>query len=329
MLVDAAAGTKQPAFDHARMAEALKALPDSENEIDPANLPFFGIELVDGAVRVAVGEHRIEVSLDSYVAKVLGPVHQGETPSPDGRWAVGLKDHNLYLRDVDTDEIQQLTTDGVEAYSYAVSTDAASARVMQENLGFVMPPQVVWSPDSTRFITHRLDQRDLELMHLVRSSPPDGGRPKPMSYRYSVVGDKIAMADYFVFDAANGEATQVKCEPVVMPFVPHIGYGFVWWDDASTKIFWLAPDRGEKSVLLREIDPDNGDVTQLHEETSATQVLFGAQHYERNLRVLDSGEILLWSDRTGWGHFYLHAPDGTVTALTSGEWLARKIESVD
>ena len=328
LLVDAEAGTKAPAFDHERMADALAGTV--EGDVSPYQLPFFGIELVDGAVRVVVGDKRLEVSLDTYVAKELGPVHQGETPSPDGRWAVGIKDHNLYLREVETDQVRTLTTDGVEAYAYAGTTDAAAARVMQENLGFVMPPSVVWSPDSTRFITHRLDQRDLELMHLVRSSPFDGGRPKPMTYRYSVVGDdKLATADYFVFDAASGQATQVKHESVVMPFVPNISYGFVWWDDASSKVFWLAPDRGEKSVPLRQIDPDTGDVTLLHEETSPTQVLFGAQHYERNVRVLDSGDVLLWSDRSGWGHFYLHATDGTVTALTSGEWLARKIVSVD
>lgn len=57
---------------------------------------------------------------------------------------------------------------------------------MQENLGFTTPPLVVWSPDSTRFVTYRLDQRELALMHLVRSSPLDGGRPKP--YRYAIVG---------------------------------------------------------------------------------------------------------------------------------------------
>jgi dipeptidyl aminopeptidase/acylaminoacyl peptidase len=326
--VDAEAGTRAPAFDHERMAAALGTV--LETEVSPYELPFFGIEPVDGALRVVVGEKRLEVSLDGYVVTELGPVHQGETPSPDGLWAVGIKDHNLYLRDVETDEVRELTTDGVEAYSYAVSTDAASARVMQENLGFRMPPQVVWSPDSTRFITHRLDQRDLELMHLVRSSPLDGGRPKPMTYRYAVVGeDKLATADYFVFEAATGLSTQVKCEPVLMPFVPNIGYGFVWWDDASSKVFWLAPDRGDKNVPLRQIDPTNGDVTLLHEESSATQVLFGAQHYERNLRVLENGDVLLWSDRSGWGHFYLHATDGSVTALTSGEWLARKIVSVD
>ena len=328
LYVDAAAGTKAPAFDHERMATAMSAF--TEGDVSPYALPFMGIELVEGAVRVVVGETRLEVSVESYAVTELGPVHQGEAPSPDGRWAVGIKDHNLYLREIATDEVRALTTDGVEGYDYGVMTDAAAARVMQENLGFRIPPFVVWSPDSTRFVTHRLDQRDLELMHLVRSSPPDGGRPRPMTYRYSVVGEeKLALGELFVFEAATGQATQVKHEPAVMPFVPQTVIGYVWWDDASAKVYWLAPDRGEKSVDLRVIEPDNGDVTTLLTRSSATQVIFGAEYHQRNVRVLATGEVLLWSDESGWGHLSVHAPDGTATPLTSGEWLVRKVVSVD
>jgi dipeptidyl aminopeptidase/acylaminoacyl peptidase len=328
VFVDAEAGTKRPAFDHARMATALAGVVEAD--VSPYELPFLAIELVGEAVRAVVGDKRVEVSLETYEATVLGPVHQGETASPDGRWSVGIKDHNLYLREVATDEIRTLTTDGVEAYDYAVMTDAAAARVMQENLGFTMPPMVVWSPDSTRFITHRLDQRDLELMHLVRSAPPGGGRPQPMTYRYAVVGeDKLATAELFVFEAATGQATQVKHEPAIMPFVPQTVIGYVWWDDAASKVYWLAPDRGEKNVDLRVIDPDNGDVTTLLTQSSDTQVRFGAEYHQRNVRVLDTGEVLLWSEDSGWGHLYLHAPDGTITPVTSGEWLVRAVVSVD
>jgi len=329
VLVDAEAGTKQPAFDHRRMAEAIRTVV-ADQEVDPQALPFFGIDLRDGAVRVTVGVQELEVALDTYAARVVGSARMGESLSPDGRWAVLRRDHDLYLRDTASDEERRLTTDGVEGYDYAGMTDAAAARVMAENLGITMPPFVVWSPDSTRFVTHRLDQRDCELMHLVRSSPMGGGRPEAMTYRYSVVGDeKIATGELFVFEAATGAVTQVKHEPAPMPFVPQTVIGYVWWDDASRQVYWLAPDRGEKNVDLRVIDPSNGDVTTLLTRSSATQVIFGAEYHQRNVRVLSTGEVLLWSDDSGWGHLYLHGPDGKVATLTSGEWLVRALVSVD
>src|SRR5688572_12855504 len=47
ILVDAVAGTKQPAFDHERMAEALSGVLDQA--VESTALPFQGIEFVDDA----------------------------------------------------------------------------------------------------------------------------------------------------------------------------------------------------------------------------------------------------------------------------------------
>ncbi|AOS61567.1 S9 family peptidase [Actinoalloteichus hymeniacidonis] len=328
VVVDAEARTKEPAFDHERMATALGRILDATYRA--TDLPFHGIELFDDAVEVVVGEQRIRVSTDDYEATILGPTHPSETRSPDGRWSVGVRDHNLYLRDTTTDEERQLTTDGAEGYAYAGMNDAVANRVMEENLGVTFPPHVVWSPDSSRFVTHRLDQREVELMHLVRSSPQDGGRPRLMSYHYPLVGDeKVATAEFFVFDAATGESTKSTCAPIDTPFVPTIAYGFMWWSEDSSTIHFAWGDRGDKTVRVHELDPDTGDVTVLVAESSETNVLIAPYHHERNIRVLASGEVLLWSERSGWGHLYLHRPDGSTVTVTSGDWLVRKIVSVD
>jgi dipeptidyl-peptidase-4 len=48
------------------------------------------------------------------------------------------------------------------------------------------------------------------------------------------------------------------------------------------------------------------------------------------VRVLDSGEILWWSQRDGWGHLYLYSADGQeVTQVTLGQWLVRNLLWVD
>ncbi|WP_419999959.1 DPP IV N-terminal domain-containing protein [Streptomyces boninensis] len=328
VLVDAESGTRRPAFDRVRLAEALNGVV--EKELDAADLPLYAIDFTDDAIRVDVEKQRIEVSLDTYTATVLGTAPDGEKRSPDGRWAVGLRAYNLYLRDLDSGEERQLTADGAEAHGYAAQADSCANKVMQENLGFTAPPLIVWSPDSSRFLTHRLDQRDCELMHLVRAAPPDGGRPRPMTYRYSMVGDEhLATAEFMVFDAATGDATQAKCEPVLMPYVSAIQLGHCWWNDAGTRAYWLAGDRGERTVRLYELDAGTGEVAVLVEETSGTTVQCGPHFMDRNVRVLDSGEVLWWSERSGWGHLYRYATDGTVTALTSGDWQVRKLVAVD
>ena len=330
VVVDAEAGTKEPAFDHRRLARALgDALGE---QVDPAALPFFSVDLLqDGVVRVVAGERRIEVTLDAYEATILGPAHPGETRSPDGRWAVGIRDHNLYLRDTATDAERQLTTDGVEAYDYATMTDSSAGLVMRENLGITMPPLVVWSPDSTRFVTHRLDQRAVGLMHLLRSAPPEGGfRPRPMTYRYAVVGDEeVATTEFLVFDAATGAVTPAKCPPILAPLVPAIAYDQLWWSADGATVYFLSSDRGDHTVRLHELDPGTGEVTLMVGETSTSHILYGPQQQDTNIRVTSAGDVLWWSQRSGHGHLYRYGRDGSVTTLTSGDWMVRHVVSID
>ena len=330
VLVDAEAGTRELAFDHARLAEGLKGV--LEGEVDAADLPITELQVVEGGLRLVARGQRVEVSLGSYTVTALGPAVPTETPSPDGRWGVSLRDGNLFLRDTSTDEVRQLTTDGAEAFVYGGLPDFATAQMVQTLGMSVFPPIVVWSSDSTRFVTYRLDQRNVELMHLVRSAPPGGGRPRLLSYRYAVVGDpdeKLATAEYFVFDAATGEGIQAKCEPALTPFVPPLLYGFLWWSDDAAKVYFTTSDRRDSWVRLNELDALTGEVTVLVEEKSDTGVLLGPLHTERNVRVLGSGEVLWWSQRTDWGHLYLYGTDGSVKTLTSGEWVVRSVVSVD
>ncbi len=330
VLVDAAARTKRPAFDHDRMAKALGVLKGEE--YDATALPFFAIEFTDdNMVRFAVGTDRVEVDLETYEAKILGSVRTDESGSPDGRWAVSVRDYNLVVRNTETDEERILTTDGEKDFAYGGMNDSCASAVLLAHIGMeTTPPLVVWSHDSTRFVAHRLDQREVELMHLVRSSPRGGGRPEVMSYRYPIVGDeKLPTAKLFVFAVATGSATAAQCELLLTPFVPTIAYGFLWWSDDDAKVFWLWGDRGDKTCRLHELNPATGEVTIRYEESAKTHVLYGPQQHDRNIRVLSTGEILWWSQRTDWGHLYLVAPDRTETVLTAGDWFVRKVAVVD
>jgi dipeptidyl-peptidase-4 len=67
VLVAPAAGTREPAFDHVRLAAALAAA--SGQQVDPEALPFTTIELAGNAVEFdAFGEHW-RCRLDSYACE--------------------------------------------------------------------------------------------------------------------------------------------------------------------------------------------------------------------------------------------------------------------
>lgn len=329
VLVDAAARTKAPAFDNARLAEALKGVVDGE--VDPADLGVSELEVIDGGLRLTVKGKRVEVALDSYTVTDLGAPMPFETVSPDRRWAVFTQDHDMYVRDLETEEVRRLTTDGADGYAYGGIPDFAVAQMAQK-LPFTLPPIVVWSPDSSRFVTHRLDQRHVGLMHLVRSSPPEGGRPQLFSYHYACATDPdegLPTVEHFLFDPATGDVVQADGGPQVAPFVPPALYARVWFHKDGSRYYILSNNRDDSVVRLDEIDASTGSVRTLVEESSETQALLAPEYAQHNVRTLDTGEVLWWAQRGEWGHFYLYGTDGTCTQLTSGDWLARKVVMVD
>jgi dipeptidyl-peptidase-4 len=92
VLVDPAAGSREPAFDHARLAAALAAT--AGQPVDPVALPFRAIELTGPAVEFdAFGAHW-RCRLTDYVcqrAEFTPPGNPLEVPSPDGRVAVSRR----------------------------------------------------------------------------------------------------------------------------------------------------------------------------------------------------------------------------------------------
>lgn len=72
-----------------------------------------------------------------------------EARSPDGKFYVTVKDHNLYLRADGAKDLRPLTTDGHLKETWL--------NTQESSMGF----NVFWSPDSSRIATLQLDARSL------------------------------------------------------------------------------------------------------------------------------------------------------------------------
>src|SRR5439155_9356265 len=82
IVVDAERGTREPAFDHARLAEALSKAAGAKYETE--RLPFGSISVSDDskAIRFTIGEHVWKCDLESYqcVKDETGTAERSSTP---------------------------------------------------------------------------------------------------------------------------------------------------------------------------------------------------------------------------------------------------------
>lgn len=335
--VDTKAGVRDVAFDHKRLADALAA--ESGQEVDAAALPFFAVELTTGAVEFdAFGAHW-RVSLDDYAcqrSEGAPPGNPLEVASPDRKFAVYRAGHDLRARSLDGSRDWALTSDGTEDVDYGASPDYLMYSTLLAKVGLPhLPPCVAWSPDGTRLLTHRTDNRGVRRTHLVDSAPAAGGEPKLLSQRYPHPGDDSStVAEFVVIDIESGTVVTAQADPVGMSVMSPIFRRWAWWAEDGSAVYYLGWGReGVHTLSLYRLDPESGEVRTVVGETGETRVEPAQRELQQPMvRLFSGGRELLWySQRDGWGHLYLYDTDsGELRGqVTSGPWAVQEILRVD
>lgn len=275
-----------------------------------------------------------EAVIDPSELKTKAPAGvPGDLVSPDGRRSVFLREHDLWLRSPDDDTLSRLTDDGQEHYAYGRLAGSSTMAVTLDRLEARMPPVALWSPDSSKVLTHRLDERNVDSLHLLQYAPDEGNvRPVLHTYRYAMPGDEHKpLSELVIIDVDSGAATTVDLPPLPVTFLGPISDNRVWWDADSGKVYVLPREEGQKTLALLAANVATGEVVTLIEEHSDTYVDAAADGTgPPSVRVLANGEIIWYSERDGWGHLYLYDGAGKlIRQLTKGAWQVRSIVHVD
>ena len=337
VLVDPARATRGPAFDHERLAAALSVAADTAYL--GRKLPFSEFEFVqDGrAIQFQVADS-IRWTCDIVAYTCSGPDSAAAFPrheirSPDGRWAAFERGENLWVRNLETREELQLSTDGAADWGYAVVPEGCCTEITNRRRKFRPPPVLKWSPDSRRIATHRYDERNVEKLHVLETAT---GRPKLHSWRYAMPGDSVVpLLDVYVFDVAakRGVKVQVDRQPGGFTAADSVFPEARWTADGSA-LFVTTRSRDFKKLELFRADPSDGSVRKVLTESGKTYRELNQFPFRGgpNWRPIRNGaEALWWSERDGWGHLYRYdvASGRLLNQVTSGSWLVVDLLSVD
>ncbi len=341
MIGDAARGAKAAAFDTVKLIGTLNTV--GLNETDPTKIAFEGFEpqTEKNTAIIRVRGQRYQCGLEtSYTCKKLAEQRAGRTGgyltglppaesvlSPDGKKGVFIRDWNLWVRDIGTNAEKQLTTDGVKDFGYA--TDNAGWKHSAQAI-------VVWSPDSKMVATFQQDQRNVGDMVTVNTQV---GHSKVDIWKGPLVGDKEIIHIQRVFvDVDSGKVTRLQmppdlhrsslCDDVICGDGPQ---DMQWANDAKTLAF-VSTSRDHKIETVRIADVATGAVRDLFTETIPTYFDSGYNDEGINWRYLSQrNEILWWSQRSNWGHYYLYdAATGKLKRqVTSGDWNVDHLVHID
>ena len=254
--------------------------------------------------------------------------------SPDGKLVAFTRDYNIWVRDVNTNEEQALTTDGKEDYQYAIPGPINGHNKLISEVGL----QALWSPDSKRLFTVQLDQRQVKTIGVVTHVPPDGSlRPQTSFNKLAFPEDDHAeVYRLVIIDVKSGYAQEPNYRRVPITYGGSGGFfenSLGWWSTDSRQAYFVDVDRYYKYARVVEMDSHTGTTKILFEETSTTRLdlTMGPLDQARLLPLPETNELLWYSNRSGWAHYYLYDLNtGQLkNTVTAGQWLVRDLIHFD
>ena len=321
LLVDASNQTKELAFDHVRLAEALAKA--SGETVDATKLPFSSIKYGANKNTVefsAFGKSwtcnlgTYDISQDKTI-RSRGSQYWGERPkepthhkvgSPDSLWVAFIKNSNVFIQSKTDSKIEhQLSYDGSEGEFYSSN--------------------IVWSPNSQHLVAVKIKPAKDRTLYLLESSPSDQLQPKIQTRDYLKPGDALTQRHPSMFSLSNKEQVQIPPAIIVDQFSISMPK---WWDDSRGFSFEYN-QRGHQSYQIIEMNAETGKARALIDESSKTFIDYSGKKYRHDIN--DGREIIWASERDGWNHLYLYdGLSGKVkNQITKGEWVVRKVIHVD
>ncbi|MCD9005891.1 S9 family peptidase [Luteimonas sp. XNQY3] len=324
---DPAGGRGRPAFDQAAIAAALGQADGMRH--DPLRLPFetFAFEDEDRAIAFHVGETRWRCTLApadceraapapgrprafGVVRDLSVPADDTPRPSPDGRFAASVEDHNVVVRRV------------------------ADGRVMLRGEGghaadFDDPETLAWSPDSRWLAVYRVLPGDRREVVRMETAPRDRLQPRVHTQLYPKPGDAVDIERPLLFDVERGRGFEIDAALFANPY----RLSPIQWRQGSGSFAFEVVHRGHQRVDLVAVDvPGEGEAATARIAVAEPGTTFvdtwrGFRHDVGGL-----GEEIVWlSERDGWRHLYLFdGRSGQVKhRITQGDWVVREVLRVD
>jgi len=340
IIVDPKAKTRKHAFDHQRLADVLS---NNDTTYQAFGLPFRSFEFTKNgrAISFDVKDKTYTCNLRNYgctdkenkkgAAADTSPMasfRRGRTQvlSPNGKLAAFIRDHNLWVRNVETKKERQLTFDGIEDYGYATN-----------NAGWTKGPGpvVLWSPDSKKIATFQHDSRGTGEMYMVSTK---SGHPELSQWKYPLPGDSLIFRiSRVVINVKDASMVRLNMPPdqhrsTSDDHIAGRGGTFldVRWSKDAKHLAFVSSSRDHKEAQLRVSNTKTGEVRDVMKEVQETYFEsgdgFSNWHY-----LSKTNEVIWFSERDNWGHLYLiDLKTGKIkNRITQGEWAVQQVRYVD
>jgi len=248
--------------------------------------------------------------------KTLEPLSTGKQQlaeySPDGKKVAFVRDNNLFIKNLVSNEEVAITDDG--AFNHIIN--GTCDWVYEEEFGFTKAFH--WSPDGKKIAFYKFDESRVKEYTLTYYGEL---YPNLYTYKYPKAGEDNSFVNIYVYQVDKKETVKMDIGEETDQYIPRIK----WTNDANIlgiqrlnrlqnhlDILLANAFTGESRILYSEDNPYYIDITD-------------------NLTFVgDNDWFIITSERDGYNHIYLYDMEGNILRqLTSGNWDVTEVYGYD
>lgn len=228
---------------------------------------------------------------------------QEPTFSNDGSKMAYSFENNLYIKDLNSGETKQITTDGKKNSIINGITDW----VYEEEFAFVRAFE--WSVNSDKLAYIKFDETDVPeyTMDIYGKNL----YPFAETFKYPKAGENNSKVSLQLYDLSSGKTTEVDLSKYNSYYIPRL----LWTEDNNQLSIQLT-NRHQNILDLVFVDASNNSSKLILEEKDAAYV-----DVTDNLTFLNNNSFFWTSEKDGWNHIYQYDKNGKLlNQVTKGPW---------
>ena len=232
------------------------------------------------------------------------------TFSPNGDKIAYVLDNNLFIKDIKSEIITQVTNDGKKNHII----NGASDWVYEEE--FALVRSFEWAPDGEHIAYYKFDETHVKefSMDLFKG----GLYPTQEVFKYPKAGEDNSIVKVYFYNIAKNKSTYIYTEKDY-EYIPRIK-----WTNNPKVLALYGMNRHQNEL----------DFVLANTEDGSNRILFTEKDkyfidINDNLTFLPQDNFIWTSEKDGFNHIYLKGLDGSEQQITNGNWEVTSFHGVN
>lgn len=221
--------------------------------------------------------------------------------SPDSKKVAYAKNNNIFIKNLETNEVVQVTSDGKKNHIINGICDW----VYEEEFSFVRAFE--WSGDSKNIAFLRFDETEVPTfsMDLVGNDL----YPTQQVFKYPKAGENNSMVTLHLYSISDGKTTKIDLGNY--EYIPRIK-----WTNNPGILSVMTLNRHQNDLKLYAVNAVNFITKILLNEMDKAFV-----DIQDNLTFLNDNSFIWTSEKDGFNHIYYYSKEGKfINQVTKGNW---------